>query len=84
MPRAVQRATAADDVPAHGVRCQAFVLDLFREDPPVARVADRVECREPGRAMVGLVEAVRGFDVVAGAEDDVGLVSADLPADVAA
>jgi hypothetical protein len=36
----------------------ALPLDLLRENPPVARVAHRVERREPGRAVVGLVEAI--------------------------
>src|SRR5215831_9032748 len=83
---AVGRAKAgepADDEPTHGVRFEVLVVDLLREDPPVARVAHRVERREPGRAVVGLVEAIGRLDLVTGAEYDVGLEPADLPADVA-
>src|SRR5262249_55841350 len=84
---AVGRAKAgepADDEPAYGMRLQVFVVDLLRENPPVARVAHRVERREPGRAVVGLVEAIGRLDVVPGAEYHVGLEPADLPADAAA
>ena len=73
-----------DDKPAHGVRFEVLVAGLLRENPPVARVAHRVECRQPGRAVVGLVEAIGRLDFVTGAEYDVRLEPADLPADVAA
>src|SRR5713226_5910628 len=84
---AVGRAKAGEpggDKPAHGVRFEVLVVDLLRENPPAARVAHRVERREPGRAVVGLVEAKGRLDFVTGAEDHVGLEPADLPADVAA
>src|SRR5215469_661502 len=84
---AVGRAGAGepgDDEPAHGVRFEVLVVDLLRENPPVARVAHGVERREPGRAVVSLVEAVGRFDLVTGAKYDIGLELADLPADVAA
>jgi hypothetical protein len=73
---AVGRAKAAepaDDKLAHGVRFEVLVVDLLRKNPPVARIAHRVERREPGRAVVGLVEAIGRLDLVTGAEYDVGL-----------
>src|SRR5262249_19310386 len=84
---AVGRAKAGEpggDEPAHGVRFEVLVAGLLRENPPVARVAHRVERREPGRTVVGLVEAIGRLDVVTGAKYDVGLEPADLPVDVAA
>jgi hypothetical protein len=71
---AVGRAEAGEpgnDEPAHGVRFEVLVVDLLREDPPVARVAHRVERREPGRAVVGLVETKGRLNRVTGPEYDV-------------
>jgi hypothetical protein len=64
------------------VGLEAVVVDLLGEDPPVARVADRVERGESGRPVVGLVEAPRHLDLEPAAEHDVGSEPADLPADV--
>src|SRR5207248_10362702 len=71
---AVGRAKAGepgDDEPAYGVRFEVLVIDLLRENPPVARVTHRVERRQPGLGVVGLVEAIVRMDFVTGAEYDV-------------
>src|SRR5262252_7651491 len=67
---------------------QNGVLDAHGLAAPRGELRDDVlrggVVRERGRAVVGLVEAIGRLDFVTGAEYDVGLEPADLPADVAA